>query len=1149
MKNNKKRGFTLVELLVVIAILAILATVSVVGYTSFIESANVAVDEDLVAQLNNFLAAYKVNNTEDITADNAWEVTQEILELSGLDKINGLVPKSKDNHFYFNVQEQEYQLVTDTLVTGNGSHFFNIFGFAASNLKPGVFTNDKNQTLFLVDTAGWDVADVVRGFYTLDNYESINAFLDEARAMEGKYSNLAYWAENTVFVTKDGNFVVDLGTPHSHLVVYEDATFIGNTKNDFANVSKPITESKPLLTITTETTIKIPAGIKLPANSLTIDAADGLVTVVIDEASWSTAVKDNIDANFTNDNVVVRLGGRNYKINGNEIHVAETYGNEGVTYVDLLKYNNPMLSFDIMANGVANKVTDSTKEGYVAWDVENGQFTVKVTNAKGNPEKANDPLSITDVIWSVGEGFEAHLEVVDAEKGIFQFKNHEESAPEIDTLTIVATPKIGANGYVDGEKTPQTYTVKLVRAIGISGLKLDTEAVDFENAVVLMNGEKNGETVTNSPFSLVEGGVKIHFNHSAAEGVIVLDDATLSLVANSTFNVSADGKTLTLVDTLGDLLQPETIALNIGKYFTKEISISMFNQYKLNFVENKDNAQIKVVGDDNPITLGDLFKQQVGMDIPTNAQVWFGAGFGGTTTMPGDINMDEYSASRHGTTVTSLNADWTKTPIQFNTGTNNSTDAPEVNVAIVVPTENGYRRISAVRSIKVVDGYNIREGEYATLKEKSDAGNSIVLISDVTMDVAQSYFSIKAGKTFYGNSFTLDVSENGNTGGNEGINAMYGIIELAGRLQDTKVIGKVYGTFAGSANEKYGTNLVFALGGSTISNCYLSNTRAPLVINYGGTVTVEDTVFYGGRYANIDVRQGELVLKGDITTVQQPIEGLDADGNKVSVIGFGIACWFEDYSQVLTFENANLKQYNFMNKSLSESLPPLKYSGFELLNMSVPFNNLFTDTYKEYRFGENKDYVHGGIVSIDKYSLNYNVTRQTIDEDGWIVKKYLYAYTVKLITPVNDADVFTIKYDSSKYKCKTVSDNDGSVDVTGAQLKAGVVLERTSFEYSILGLDFNQYDFYVTSPKYVSMTVNNLNNYVQVNYPYEMGGVFTAGGSIVDFHANGLHYKVLDFDVWTLDNKNEQNKALLDEYIALGDTYKPGVYELTPSVE
>ncbi len=37
---NTRKGFTLVELLVVIAILAILATVSVVGYTSFISQAD-----------------------------------------------------------------------------------------------------------------------------------------------------------------------------------------------------------------------------------------------------------------------------------------------------------------------------------------------------------------------------------------------------------------------------------------------------------------------------------------------------------------------------------------------------------------------------------------------------------------------------------------------------------------------------------------------------------------------------------------------------------------------------------------------------------------------------------------------------------------------------------------------------------------------------------------------------------------------------------------------------------------------------------------------------------------------------------------------------------------------------------------------------
>ena len=51
MKKNTKKGFTLVELLVVIAILAILASVAVVGYTSFINKANNSACEQEIAQV------------------------------------------------------------------------------------------------------------------------------------------------------------------------------------------------------------------------------------------------------------------------------------------------------------------------------------------------------------------------------------------------------------------------------------------------------------------------------------------------------------------------------------------------------------------------------------------------------------------------------------------------------------------------------------------------------------------------------------------------------------------------------------------------------------------------------------------------------------------------------------------------------------------------------------------------------------------------------------------------------------------------------------------------------------------------------------------------------------------------------------------
>ena len=56
MKKTQK-GFTLVELLVVIAILAILATVSVVGYTSFINRAEQSNADTEAAQIKSAITS------------------------------------------------------------------------------------------------------------------------------------------------------------------------------------------------------------------------------------------------------------------------------------------------------------------------------------------------------------------------------------------------------------------------------------------------------------------------------------------------------------------------------------------------------------------------------------------------------------------------------------------------------------------------------------------------------------------------------------------------------------------------------------------------------------------------------------------------------------------------------------------------------------------------------------------------------------------------------------------------------------------------------------------------------------------------------------------------------------------------------------
>lgn len=97
--KKKKKGFTLVELLVVIAILAILATVSVVGYLSFTNKAKQSADEQAVTQMNIALEAQ-----EAIDAPENVEEAKDVLEEAGFN-VSDYVPLNKDNIFYYDEDE------------------------------------------------------------------------------------------------------------------------------------------------------------------------------------------------------------------------------------------------------------------------------------------------------------------------------------------------------------------------------------------------------------------------------------------------------------------------------------------------------------------------------------------------------------------------------------------------------------------------------------------------------------------------------------------------------------------------------------------------------------------------------------------------------------------------------------------------------------------------------------------------------------------------------------------------------------------------------------------------------------------------------------------------------------------------------------
>ena len=104
MKQTKK-GFTLVELLVVIAILAILATVSVVGYTSFIMKANLSNDQTTIAMINKVLMAEEVLGKPQTISE-----AMDALRANGF-SYEKQVPYSTGYHYAYHMGENRFYLL------------------------------------------------------------------------------------------------------------------------------------------------------------------------------------------------------------------------------------------------------------------------------------------------------------------------------------------------------------------------------------------------------------------------------------------------------------------------------------------------------------------------------------------------------------------------------------------------------------------------------------------------------------------------------------------------------------------------------------------------------------------------------------------------------------------------------------------------------------------------------------------------------------------------------------------------------------------------------------------------------------------------------------------------------------------------------
>ena len=176
---KKNGGFTLVELIVVIAILAILAAVAIPAYSGYIEKANKAGDDQLVAAVNKAFFSACIENAID-----PYSVTDASIQVSG--KVIGNVtsvtvptgntagiPASFAAYFAgnegatFNVYESlVYNKDTHNfegaaaIKAGLGGGFITMNAGDLNNLANSIFGQDIKGTLELVD----EVSSMVAGF-------------------------------------------------------------------------------------------------------------------------------------------------------------------------------------------------------------------------------------------------------------------------------------------------------------------------------------------------------------------------------------------------------------------------------------------------------------------------------------------------------------------------------------------------------------------------------------------------------------------------------------------------------------------------------------------------------------------------------------------------------------------------------------------------------------------------------------------------------------------------------------------------------------------------------------------------------------------------------------------------------------------------
>ena len=943
-RNSKRRAFTIVELVIVIAVIAILAAVMIPTFGGVIESANVSADKQILSTVNSQIAIYTGLGNKIETEADLWKALEGGFN-GGSDMTKKFDPRSAKNgyHYWYNVAAQKVELLTYEEVTGQQSARFGKM----------VVLADSVARIAATDFAAASPRSFVNGYYLLDvTGKNANPLADlfadiDAMGADGTYKDAldnldAFNKDNagfvelisdklkaTAIVTDEGIFVNSAKTKINYVYIPAPAEgaadyFLGSAIKDETGATVQMSSAN----VGVVAGIEIPENVKLGDGCLAIfGTVDADITIKLESNEkieekivsfvYAFSVKGTLSIN----------GGADCPIEGNKITINGTEV--------LLNFRNTVKDFTIGVDGDIVDIMDQgnqTIDYYIALDKIKNENTITLHFNASGFTKNNENLPLYEhVEWTADN---ENVEI--GELGEVTFK------PGFNADTVVFT----ATATAGGKSNP--FTVKVVRATNVtikfeSGKKSGTETIaaggSYAPADFFVNYYDKNTVASLGELTQVKygyQGVTVDFTTEEIEELgctnpqIALTNKDGETKAYFTVTGNANDFTLapnaTNIEALTGTRDTQMVTVKVidkgGDIFSADITVGVKDNHDTPFMINSAFPTYKVVytykvGNDSSIPLKVFFEKK--------AEATGNIGSFIVSAYPAEEEDFDGNIGNPNLTVVVDPNNWDDSVIDF------ADDF--VGLAIIeIKTDDGdpdTEDYSETITVDVVDGVNIGKN-FATnnkFANATDSTENLVLHSDFTIDdEADGTKDDKVnsdgvqdvtlnGTKIYGNYFTVHATtyvdtrvaanetydDKGNLRNN--MSNGYALIKMTGTSEICQLIvdGPVYEA-APEADDRNGLFCfgVIVEGSDTktvkITDSYISGFMAPLrLVALNTTVELKNSVLEGGSFANIFLYQARKIVLDNSKTIQQS-SGYDVtvkeDGSagtaSKKTIGFGI---------------------------------------------------------------------------------------------------------------------------------------------------------------------------------------------------------------------------------------------------------------------